>query len=45
MTFEDARIDEELPIGGKVSYTFEKVEEARYFCRFEAGMQGSIIVG
>jgi len=44
VTFEDVRIDEELPDRGITSYTFTEAEEVRYFCRFHSGMQGSVMV-
>ena len=45
VTFEDARLDQILTSGAKVSYTFTETEEARYFCQFHPGMRGSVKVG
>ena len=42
ITFEDARLNKILNKGETISYTFKEEEEARYFCRFHSGMQGSI---
>ena len=44
ITFEDARLDQVLTKGAQVSYTFKEKEEARYFCKFHSGMQGSVKV-
>lgn len=44
VSFEDARFDVEVPSGSTVSYTFKEAGEARYFCKFNPGMQGSVLV-
>ena len=44
ITFEDVRLDQVLVKGDSVRYTFNEKEEARYFCRFHAGMQGNVVV-
>ena len=44
ITFEDVRVNQILTKGAQVSYTFKEKEEARYFCKFHPGMQGSVVV-
>ena len=44
VSFEDSRFDVEIPAGASVSYTFSELGEARYFCSFHPGMQGSVLV-
>ena len=47
VSFEDARFDVQVPAGASVSYTFSDEDEnpeARYFCKFHPGMQGSILI-
>mgnify|MGYP001199310940 CR=1 FL=1 len=44
ITFEDVRLDQVLTKGAQISYTLSEKEEARYFCRFHPGMQGSVKV-
>ena len=44
VTFEDARFDVVVPPGASVSYTFEALGVARYFCQFHPSMQGSVLV-
>ena len=44
VTFEDARIDVQIAVGGTVTYTFAQEGEARYFCSLHPSMQGVIFV-
>ncbi|MFH1683057.1 MAG: cupredoxin domain-containing protein [Candidatus Woesearchaeota archaeon] len=44
ITFEDVRLDQELPVQGTVSYVFTESGEARYFSKFSPGMEGVILV-
>ncbi len=47
VSFEDARFDVQVPAGATVSYTFSDEDEnpeARYFCKFHPGMQGSVLI-
>ena len=47
ISFEDARFDVEVPAGATVSNTFSDENEnpeARYFCKFHPGMQGSVLI-
>ena len=44
ITFEDVRLNQVLNPGTNITHTFTTKEEARYFCQFHPGMQGSVTI-
>ena len=45
VTFENGDFDEMLPVGASVSFVFEEAGMYGYFCQFEPGMRGLVVVG
>ncbi len=44
ITFDEGVVDENLPAGGMVQYTFTEPGEYSYFCQFHPEMRGKVIV-
>ncbi len=44
VTFDNGIVDEKLPMGGTVSYTFTEKGEFSYSCLIHSNMQGTIMV-